>query len=1036
MSESLQLDQSPSRLGTWQTYTTADGLAGLQVEHIAEDEAGYLWFATCTGGASRFDGDQFRTFTRGDGLCGEQVFALHLDRRGRLWFGTWTGACWYEDGAFQRLPDDCAAARRSVQFIEEDRQGRIWLGGSGLLGYWDGDRFLDLTPAQERQSRYSCWGIAQDPCGDMWFGFAQVLRYDGDAFHRYGGEAGLERPDPVYALACDAAGVLWVGGGRRLWQGTKEGFRPAPVQPPGAVRKIQHDRQGRTWVCTQNGVLCCDGLRGTCLGVEDGLAYEVVNGFLQDREGLFWLATWGGGVSRYDADGIRLFGADQGLPQQAVAAVGRDYGAGLWVGFAGGPATASRTGSVGRFANGLLVPTDPVLDPAMGGCRVLCPTRRGDLWWGGEGGLARYDGRQWRVLGPEAGFAGTAVSALAEDGQGRILVGHLDQDHRHLQLSRYDGRSFQTLVVRNTEEDDIYIARIIESARGQIWFGLGGLDDSGGGLGRLGPEGPIFLGLEQGLVDNRVEDLVEDRQERLWVATRGGLSCIDGGDCRNFTLADGLPSNHVLGVYEDRAGHFWLCTDGGVVRYDGRVFQTIRSPALGSVGQIVEDRQGLFWFASLKGLVRYAPTVQPPSLRMVQVVADRVYQGDEAVESPRSDRPVIFEFKGMSRRTHPRDMRYICRLQGHEADWRPVDGEARVYYKNLPSGSYTFQVRAIDRDLNYSPTLGVDLKIVPDPRLEGLNQVLSQSGDEFIGQSPALRQVETQLAEAAPTDLIVLGETGTGKGMAARTLHVQSPRRQGPFIQVNCGALPGNLVESELFGHERGAFTGAHARRLGKVELAAGGTLFLDEIGDMALEAQVKLLRLLEERVFERVGGNQTLAAEVRVVAATNRDLWQMVQAGTFREDLYFRLQGFDVTLPPLRQRREDIDLLAVYFVRRAAAHLHKAVTGLSPAALDLLRTYTWPGNVRELEHVVQRAVIVCRGALLQADDLGLDTRVVDGHGSAEILSFDEHNRRYILQVLEHTGWVIKGPRGAAALLDMHEATLRSRMRKLGIRRP
>ncbi|NKB66473.1 MAG: AAA domain-containing protein [Candidatus Latescibacteria bacterium] len=1027
-----QLVPGPGRLGTWQTYTTADGLAGLQIEHIAEDEAGYLWFATCTGGASRFDGDQFHTFTRRDNLSGEQVFALHADRRGRLWFGTWTGACWFQDEAFHRFPDGCVAAHRPVQFIAEDRQGWIWLGGSGLLGYWDGDRFCDLTPEPERQARYSCWGIAQDSTGDMWFGFAQLLRYDGERFYRYGTESGLGPPEPVYALACDGEGTLWVGGGQRLWRRRQADFLPAPVQPPGAVRKIQCDRQGRVWVCTQNGVLCCHGSEGTPLGVEDGLAHTVVNGFLQDREGLYWLATWGGGVSRYDADSIRLLAADRSGPNRAVAAVSRDGGAGLWVGL------ASEVG-VGRLVDGRLVEPEHRLPTDMGPCQVLCSIGRGDLWWGGVGGLARYDGRQWQVLGARAGFSGTAVTALAEDRQGRILVGHLDRERHRLQLSRYDGQSFQLLFDRDSAEDDIYIACLLESGPGEIWFGLGGLDDSGAGLGRLGPEGATtYVGLAEGLVDNRVEDLLEDRQGRLWAATRGGLSCFDGAGWRSFTLADGLPSDCVLGLYEDRAGHFWLCTDGGVVRYDGRVFQTVRSPALGAVGQIVEDRQGVFWLATLKGLVRYAPGTQPPGLRMVQVVADRIYRGHEAVESPRSDRPVIFEFKGMSRRTHPRDMRYICRLQGHETHWRSVGGEGRVYYNNLPSGSYTFQVRAVDRDLNYSPTKVVELTVVPDPRLEGLNRVLSQSADEFVGQSSVLRQMQKQLAGAAVTDLtvLVLGETGSGKGMAARTLHVQSLRRQGPFIQVNCGALPGNLVESELFGHERGAFTGAHARRLGKVELAAGGTLFLDEIGDMALEAQVKLLRLLEEQTFERVGGTQTLTAEVRVVAATNRDLWQMVQDGAFREDFYFRLQALEIMVPPLRQRREDIDLLAVYFVRRAASHLHKAVTGLTVAALELLRAYAWPGNVRELEHMLQRAVILSGGAQIQADDLGLDSRALGGRESVDILPFDEYSRRYILQVLEHTNWVIKGPRGAAALLDMHEATLRSRMRKLAIRRP
>ncbi len=244
-------------------------------------------------------------------------------------------------------------------------------------------------------------------------------------------------------------------------------------------------------------------------------------------------------------------------------------------------------------------------------------------------------------------------------------------------------------------------------------------------------------------------------------------------------------------------------------------------------------------------------------------------------------------------------------------------------------------------------------------------------------------------------------------------------------------------MESELFGHEKGAFTGAVSRQLGKVELAEGGTLFLDEIGDLPMTAQVKLLRLLEERQYERVGGSRTLKEDVRVVAATNRDLKQMVQAGAFREDLYYRLQGFAVRLPPLRDRREDIPVLAAYFVERLASHLDRAPLPLSRESLAALQAYRWPGNVRELEHAVQRALLVCRGEVIGVEGLALELgpdRDRDRSVSA-LVSLAEQQRRYIGQVLVQTGGRIKGPGGAAELLGLHESTLRSRMKKLGIER-
>ena len=400
---------------------------------------------------------------------------------------------------------------------------------------------------------------------------------------------------------------------------------------------------------------------------------------------------------------------------------------------------------------------------------------------------------------------------------------------------------------------------------------------------------------------------------------------------------------------------------------------------------------------------------------------------------------IVFEFHGISFKTRPEGLVYRYRLKGYDEGWQTTNAR-RVEYQDLPRETFTFEVQAVDQDLNYSEPASVTLNVVPDPHIQVLAEVLSQSGTkgEFVGDSQALREVQAQLAEVAKTDLTVLisGETGTGKGVATRAVHRLSPRRDRPFIQVNCGALPEGLVESELFGHERGAFTGAVSRKLGKVELAAGGTLFLDEIGDLALEAQVKLLRLLEERAFERVGGTETLVADMRVIAATNRNLQEMVANGQFREDLYFRLQVFPVRLPPLRERREDIPLLAACFVERMASYLNKAVPQLTPEALAVLRTYDWPGNVRELEHAVQRAVIMCRRQAIQPKDIALESGRPDGESSEEILTLKELEKQHIRKVVEQAGWVIKGPHGAAALLGMHPSTLSHRMKKLGIQRP
>ena len=422
-------------------------------------------------------------------------------------------------------------------------------------------------------------------------------------------------------------------------------------------------------------------------------------------------------------------------------------------------------------------------------------------------------------------------------------------------------------------------------------------------------------------------------------------------------------------------------------------------------------------------------------------MADRTYGAAEEVTLSASQELVQISFQGRSLSTAPDRMAYVYRMQGHWDEWQATR-QRRVHLTGLAEGQHVFEVRAVDRDLNYSEPATVRITLEPDPRDQALAQVLSAGGPagEFVGHSPALRQVQQQLAQAAPTDLavLILGETGTGKGLAARLVHELSSRREQASIQVNCGAIPGGLVESELFGHEKGAFTSAVSRHLGKAELAQGGTLFLDEIGDLPLEAQAKLLRLLEEGTFERVGGTRVLEADVRIVAATNRDLEEMVGDGRLRADLYYRLQGFPVRLPPLRERLDDIELLALYFAERMANHLNKPAPALSPAVLDLLRSYEWPGNVRELEHAIQRATIVCRGPILEPGDvvLGYGPDRPRPEGQASVATLAECERGHILQVLEQTGWRISGDRGAAHLLGVPVSTLRSRMKKLGIERP
>ncbi|MCI0535168.1 MAG: sigma 54-interacting transcriptional regulator [Verrucomicrobiales bacterium] len=331
--------------------------------------------------------------------------------------------------------------------------------------------------------------------------------------------------------------------------------------------------------------------------------------------------------------------------------------------------------------------------------------------------------------------------------------------------------------------------------------------------------------------------------------------------------------------------------------------------------------------------------------------------------------------------------------------------------------------------------------------------------EEIVGQSPALLDVIEKVNRVAKTDasVFITGETGTGKELFARAIHSASARRDKPLIKLNCAALPASLVESELFGHEKGAFSGAIQRRIGRFELAQGGTIFLDEIGEVPPDVQVKLLRVLQEREFERVGGSTPIKIDVRVIAATNRDLPKAIREGKFREDLFYRLNVFPIALPPMRDRAGDLPLLVQFLVAKFGARVGRRIEAIEKKTMALLEAYRWPGNIRELENILERAIILSNGSTLAIDpEVFGSTAIAAASGPRPTIargdaadapakagdlttqsadSLETIERNHVLAVLGQTDWVIDGPRGAAKILDLHPNTLRSRMKKLGIKR-
>lgn len=333
-------------------------------------------------------------------------------------------------------------------------------------------------------------------------------------------------------------------------------------------------------------------------------------------------------------------------------------------------------------------------------------------------------------------------------------------------------------------------------------------------------------------------------------------------------------------------------------------------------------------------------------------------------------------------------------------------------------------------------------KILKD-QLYGENLVIKEKAhrapifEEIVGSSEPLRRVLIQVAKVAPTDstVLILGETGTGKELVSRAIHKRSHRSQRAFIRVNCAAIPQSLINSELFGHEKGAFTGATQRRLGRFEAADGGTLFLDEVGELPMETQIVLLRILQEREFERVGGNQTISADVRIIAATNRDLTAAVAAGTFRRDLFYRINVFPVEMPSLRERIDDIPLLVEYLLDRYREKTGKGFRSIQQKTLAIFQGYDWPGNIRELQNIIERAAILCEGDIFSIEETWLKTEIPQGYAPAVpfVRTRADREREIIEAALAESGGRVSGPKGAAAKLGIPRQTLDSKIASLGI---
>lgn len=1026
-------------LGIWEHFTMRDGLPDMKVECVFEDSRGLLWIGTHDRGVVRYDGDQFQGFNRHDGLPGDGVFSVIEDRQGTIWFGTNRGIGRYDGKTFERIEvgQPCSFLWGSCV----DRQGGLWFGVERRPGRppavcrWDGAglALVEVTDVATPQGQ-SIHRVVVDGQGVIWVGGDGLFRHAGGG--RFELAKGIpETAFPVLDLMPLEDGGVWVACDTGVW-GYKGGQCEqvlADTESYGPIGLVE-DPSGTRWLTTHDGRLYRHG--SGRFDLVASLNAVLGGGLCVDRAGRLWIGTYGMGVFCYDATRTRIFRKIHGLPSDKINCLEVGADGILWIG--------TDHGLVEYRGEGFLpiegidrrdVPVSMLVD------------RNGRLWIGTRNGrlYAHLDGKAEQFL-LQSQVGGQRVSSLTEDSADRIWFG-----------CRY-GKGFGYWeggqITYHPPEEAVtgrypaWVGAMAVDSHGEVWIGSSA-PAMWDGLCRFSQ---ARFSRVEGISGSAILAMHQDREGQMWIGTNEGLVRFDGNTFTTFSQQDGLSCELVTALLQDQGGVLWIGTEGGgVCCYDGQVFQVIQfpgEPACNVIHAIRQDHRGRLWFATEGGVVQHVPRRVPPVIHLSHAVADRTYEAPEEIQFPLTTTRISFCFRGISPLEPSVYLVYRYKLQGYDSNWHQTR-ERQVDYAQLRPGEYQFLVQAVDRDLNYSTVAQTKVVVTEDPHIEALNDALraETARGNFIGESAALHEVKKQLQEVAATELtvLILGETGTGKGLAAQVLHSFSARRDGPFIHVNCGALQEGLVDSELFGHEKGSFTGAISRKMGKFELANGGTIFLDEIGDLPLEAQTRLLRVLQEHCIERVGGTQTIPIDVRVVAATNRDLEAARRAESFRPDLYYRLNVFPVRLPPLRERKEDIPQLSRTFVTRFAAHLNQKHAPLvTEGSMQLLLAYDWPGNVRELEHILQRAVILANlggRTTILPEHLGMEPlgnreeRAPKEEQDFAVLPLEEYERRYLVQVLDLTSGVIHGPQGAASLLKMKPTTLRSRLEKLGIKR-
>ena len=1055
------------------------------VRTLYQDREGTIWIGT-DGGLNKLNPktDSLVSYYHNPhnphSLSDNRVRSICEDRHGDVWIATENGLSCFDKthdsftNYFHDPVNRNSLAANQTRVVLSDRQGAVWVGtdGAGLDRLtFNADGSVSFTHyVHDENDPYSLgdnyiYSLFEDDTGALWVGsnggglsILDPLTQQFETFTYNPLNPNSISYDEIYAIYQDRSGVMWLGtygGGLSRVSRTAEQFLHIQADATidnslnaNIVWSIYEDDMGLLWIGTHGGGLNrYNRLTNEWTTFQHdpqnplSLGHNIVRVITQDSEGLFWLGTEGGGVDRFDPDTGEFThyrhnpNDPTSLSHDEIRCIFEDKRGTLWIGTHGGGLNRLNR-ATGTFTSYRHHPQQPN-SLSNDYVRVIHESPDGMLWIGTHGGgLNKFDPR-----------AETFTHYRAQDND-------------------------------STRLSNDFVFSILQDDDGVLWIGTWG-----GGLNKLDPARDIFhhYKTEHGLADNAIYGVLQDEFGNLWMSSNNGLCQFNpvSGEVHNYSTDDGLQSTEFNGgaYFQSRSGEMFF---GGINGFNAFYPETVHenehvppvvlteflkfnepvdlTHPISTLQDITLGHRDYVFAFEFAALDFTAPERNQYAYKMEGLDDDWIYTNAAKRFATYTTLPpgkYTFRVKGSNNdgiwNEQGASLGVIIRPAVWQTWWFKlmlgllvlafVFAAYRWRMKTIHEKRRVLEARVQERT-KAAKTLQDALDEVErlKNRLQAENIYLQDeikivtNFENIITQSQSLKKVLRKVEQVAATDatVLILGESGTGKELIARAIHNISNRSERILVKVNCSALPTNLIESELFGHEKGAFTGAISQKIGRFELAHGGTLFLDEIGDLPLELQAKLLRVLQEGEFERVGSSKTIKVDVRIIAATNRELSQEIKSGQFREDLYFRLNVFPLQLPPLRERQEDIPLLVKYFIKKYSAKIGKSIDSLPAHAMETFMNYDWPGNVRELEHVIERTLITSQGKRLTLSDWLPHN---GDHKSTPFLSLEENEKQHIIKALNLTNWRVSGDNGAAKLLDINPKTLESRMRRLHIQR-